>query len=113
MPAVSAVSSPAAAVQTQRSAARAPLRPSPSLLSKTNPSRRPKTPEVRINLETNARVKNRYGPDVFARILRMRLRGTPTSDIAREIGCSRDLVEDQVRLWEAQIDIAVAEMPRS
>ena len=108
MPAVPAVSSPAAAVQAQKPAA--PLRHSFS--SSPRSPKVPDPPEVRINLETNARVKNRYGADVFARILRLRLRAWTTADIAKEIGCSRDLIEDQVRLWDMQVDIAVAEMPR-
>ena len=82
----------------------------PPLLPESKP-RRSRRPEVRISLETNARVKNRFGQDVFARILRMRLRGATTAEIARSIGCSRDLVEDQVRLWDMQIEIACAEMP--
>ena len=69
-----------------------------------------KRAKVTFILDTSPRTEQKFGRDVYARILRMRISGARTCDIARAIGCSRDLIEGQIRLWETQIESVCAEM---
>jgi hypothetical protein len=58
---------------------------------------------VALSLESSSRAANRFGDDLRAQILFMRLDGLSVEAIASAIGCSDDLVTACVAEWQAAV----------
>ena len=68
-----------------------------------NTSKPPKPKRVTFVLDAYPRIKNKYGSDVYSKILHMRLEGASIQLIAEKTGVSHDTVGSVISGWQELI----------
>ena len=79
-------------------------------LASSAPRKKVRTAKVTFLVEPHPRTAKRFGRDVFARVLLLRLQGHSVPAIMRELNCSRDFVDDLMSTWETQTEIVIADL---